>query len=143
MQDKFGLAFKDAVKIIEKHKNLNSIRFKCLSVHIGSQILSNVPYKKMIRVVNSFLEKVSVKFEYVDFGGGMGIDYGSNKKTVVNVGIRLNPNVNAQTIGKISTGRMQDKFGLAFKDANKIIDKYKYSNSITIKCLRVHIGSQI
>ena len=81
MQDKFGLAFKDAVKIIEKYKNLNSIRFKCLSVHIGSQILSNVPYQKMIRVVNSFIEKVSVNFEYVDFGGGMGIDYDSNKKT--------------------------------------------------------------
>ena len=81
MQDKFGLAFKDAVKIIEKYKNLNSIRFKCLSVHIGSQILSNVPYQKMIRVVNNFLEKVSVNFEYVDFGGGMGIDYNSTKKT--------------------------------------------------------------
>ena len=35
----------------------------------------------MIRVVNNFLEKVSVNFEYVDFGGGMGIDYSSNKKT--------------------------------------------------------------
>ena len=81
MQDKFGLAFKDAIKIINKYKNSNSIRFKCLSVHIGSQILSNVPYQKMIRVVNNFLEKVSVNFEYVDFGGGMGIDYSSNKKT--------------------------------------------------------------
>ena len=80
MQDKFGLAFKDAFKIVEKYKNLNSIRFKCLSVHIGSQILSNVPYQKMIRVVNSFIEKVSLNFEYVDFGGGMGIDYSSNKK---------------------------------------------------------------
>jgi len=80
MQDKFGLAFKDAIKIIDKYKNSNSVRFKCLSVHIGSQILSNTPYQKMIRVVNSFLEKVSVNFEYVDFGGGMGIDY-ANKKT--------------------------------------------------------------
>jgi diaminopimelate decarboxylase len=80
MQDKFGLAFKEALKIVEKYKNLNSIRFKCLSVHIGSQILSNVPYQKMIRVVNSFIEKVSLNFEYVDFGGGMGIDYSSNKK---------------------------------------------------------------
>ncbi len=81
MQDKFGLAFKEAIKIINKYKNSNSIRFKCLSVHIGSQILSNTPYQKMIRVVNSFLEKVSIDFEYVDFGGGMGINYTSNKKT--------------------------------------------------------------
>ena len=81
MQDKFGLNFKDAIKIVDKYKNSNSIRFKWLSVHIGRQILSNVPYQKMIRVVNNFLEKVSVNFEYVDFGGRMGIDYSSNKKT--------------------------------------------------------------
>ncbi len=81
MQDKFGLAFRDAIKIIDKYKDSNSIRFKCLSVHIGSQILSNKPYQKMIRVVNNFLKKVSINFEYVDFGGGMGIDYVSNKKT--------------------------------------------------------------
>ena len=81
MQDKFGLNFKDAIKIVDKYKNSDSIKFKCLSVHIGSQILSNVPYQKMIRVVNNFLEKVSVNFEYVDFGGGMGIDYSSKKKT--------------------------------------------------------------
>ena len=81
MQDKFGLVFKDAIKIINKYKNSNSIKFKCLSVHIGSQILSNVPYQKMIRVVSSFLEKVSVNFEFVDLGGGMGIDYASKKKT--------------------------------------------------------------
>jgi len=81
MQDKFGLGFRDAIKIIEKYKDSNLIRFKCLSVHIGSQILSNVPYQKMIRVVNNFLEKVSVNFEYIDFGGGMGIDYNSTKKT--------------------------------------------------------------
>jgi len=81
IQDKFGLAIKDAIRIINKYKNSNSIRFKCLSVHIGSQILSNTPYQKVIRVVNSFLEKVSINFEYVDFGGGMGIDYTSNKKT--------------------------------------------------------------
>ena len=61
------------------------------------------------------------------------ISLSKNKKSTVNVGIRLNPNVNAQTIGKISTGRMQDKFGLTFKDAIKIIDKYKNSNSIRFK----------
>ncbi len=81
IQDKFGLAINDAINIINKYKNSNSIIFKCLSVHIGSQILSNVPYQKMIRVVNSFIKKVSINFEYIDFGGGMGIDYNSTKKS--------------------------------------------------------------
>ena len=35
----------------------------------------------MIRVVDGFLKKISVNFEYIDFGGGMGINYTSNKKT--------------------------------------------------------------
>jgi len=80
-QDKFGLTEKYFLELVEYLKNSKFIKLKCLSVHIGSQILSNVPYQKMIRVVNNFLEKVSVNFEYVDFGGGMGIDYSSNKKT--------------------------------------------------------------
>ena len=80
-QDKFGLTEKYFLELVKYLKNSKFIKLKCLSVHIGSQILSNEPYKKMIRVVNSFLEKVSVNFEYIDFGGGMGIDYGSTKKT--------------------------------------------------------------
>ncbi len=61
----------------------------------------------------------------------------------VNVGLRLNPNIDAKTNTKISTGRMQDKFGLGSKDIIKILKKFKNSKNIKIKCLSVHIGSQI
>tara|TARA_Y100000816_G_scaffold166382_1_gene119243 strand:- start:3514 stop:4728 length:1215 start_codon:yes stop_codon:yes gene_type:complete len=61
----------------------------------------------------------------------------------VRVGLRLNPNIDAKTNTKISTGRMQDKFGLNSKDIIKILNKFKNSRNIKIKCLSVHIGSQI
>ena len=65
------------------------------------------------------------------------------KKTVVNIGIRLNPNIDAKTLKKISTGRLEDKFGLTEKVFLNILNNFKNSNFIKVKCLSVHIGSQI
>ena len=61
----------------------------------------------------------------------------------MSVGLRLNPNIDAKTNTKISTGRIQDKFGLNGNDIIKILNKFKNSKNIKIKCLSVHIGSQI
>ena len=64
-----------------------------------------------------------------------------NKK--INIGIRLNPNIDSKSIRKISTGKKDDKFGLTEKNFLKIIKKYRTSKNLNIKCLSVHIGSQI
>ena len=77
-ENKFGVSqktFLKLVNIVKKSKNLN---LKCLSVHIGSQILSNKPYEKMLKVLNKIIKKSNYKFEYIDLGGGMGIDYSHN-----------------------------------------------------------------
>ena len=66
-----------------------------------------------------------------------------SQKKVVNIGIRLNPNINAKTLKKISTGRHEDKFGLTEKAFLNILNNFKNSNFIKVKCLSVHIGSQI
>ena len=65
-----------------------------------------------------------------------------NKKKI-NIGIRLNPNTNAETLKKISTGKKENKFGLTRKKFLELLKKYKESNFIDIICLSVHIGSQI
>ncbi|MBD1137207.1 diaminopimelate decarboxylase [Pelagibacterales bacterium SAG-MED43] len=78
-ENKFGVnqkIFLHLVKTVKKSKNLN---LKCLSVHIGSQILSYKPYQSMLRVVNKIIKKSNYNFEYIDLGGGMGIDYDHNK----------------------------------------------------------------
>ncbi len=65
------------------------------------------------------------------------------KKKKINIGIRLNPNIDSRSIRKISTGKKDDKFGLTEKNFLKIVKKYKTSKHLNIKCLSVHIGSQI
>ena len=69
--------FLNIVSYVKKSQHLN---LKCLSVHIGSQILENKPsMKKMLKVVERIINKTKFNFEYIDLGGGMGIDY-ENKK---------------------------------------------------------------
>ena len=78
-ENKFGVnqkVFLQLVNIVKKSKNLN---LKCLSVHIGSQILSYKPYQKMLKIVNETIKLSNYNFEYVDLGGGMGIDYNHDK----------------------------------------------------------------
>ena len=65
------------------------------------------------------------------------------KKTIVNIGIRLNPNIDAKTLKKISTGKREDKFGLTEKAFLNILNNFKDSSFVKVKCLSVHIGSQI
>ena len=64
-----------------------------------------------------------------------------NKK--IDIGIRLNPNIDSRTLKKISTGKKEDKFGLTETNFLKAINKFKNSKNLNIRCLSVHIGSQI
>ena len=79
-ENKFGVSskiFPELVKYCNKSKN---IFLKCLSVHIGSQILDHKPYEKMLKTIQKVINKVGHKFEFVDLGGGMGISYDKSDK---------------------------------------------------------------
>jgi len=78
--NKFGLTEKEVIEIIQRYKNSKYLNIKCLSVHIGSQITSHVPYFKMLKAIQKIIDKTNFIFEYIDLGGGMGINYGQNKK---------------------------------------------------------------
>ena len=65
------------------------------------------------------------------------------KKITVNIGIRFNPNTDAKTIKQISTGKKDNKFGVDEKTFIQLVSKLKKSKFINLKCLSVHIGSQI
>ena len=79
-ENKFGVNDKTFYKIIDYCKNSKFLDLKCLSVHIGSQILDNKPYEKMLRVLDKILNKIDHKFEFIDLGGGMGISYNNEYK---------------------------------------------------------------
>ena len=62
---------------------------------------------------------------------------------IVNVAIRINPDVEPKTHKFITTGKITNKFGIDFKSADKIfLVQNKFSN-LNICGLHIHIGSQI
>ena len=79
-ENKFGVNEKTFLELVNYIKNSKNLNLKCLSVHIGSQILDDKPYLKMLNVLDRVIRKSNHKFEYVDLGGGMGIDYDHNNK---------------------------------------------------------------
>ena len=79
-ENKFGVDEKNFLKLVNYSKLSKNINLKCLSVHIGSQILDHEPYEKMLRVLDKIIKKTNYKFEFIDLGGGMGISYDKNNK---------------------------------------------------------------
>ena len=82
-ENKFGVNKNTYYKIVKFCQNSKNIDLKCLSVHIGSQILSHKPYEKMLQTVSQILTKTNHKFDFIDLGGGMGISY-TNKSEKLN-----------------------------------------------------------
>ena len=79
-EDKFGINQKNLVKIIKKYSNSKYLNITCLSTHIGSQITSYKPYLKMLKSLQNCINKCNYDFDYIDLGGGMGVQYSSKDK---------------------------------------------------------------
>ena len=59
------------------------------------------------------------------------------------VGFRVNPDVEAGTHAKISTGAAENKFGIAFADAIPAYERISRLPGLEIQGVAVHIGSQL
>tara|TARA_B100001057_G_C22826482_1_gene941631 strand:+ start:62 stop:1276 length:1215 start_codon:yes stop_codon:yes gene_type:complete len=79
-ENKFGVNSKTFIQLVNYCNNSKIIELKCLSVHIGSQIVDHKPYEKMLKSISKILDKLNHKFEYIDLGGGMGITYKAGSK---------------------------------------------------------------
>ena len=79
-ENKFGVDEKTFFDLVNYCKLSKNINLKCLSVHIGSQIIDYKPYEKMLKVVDRIIKKSNHEFEFIDLGGGMGISYKKNDK---------------------------------------------------------------
>ncbi len=62
---------------------------------------------------------------------------------VAPVSIRVNPDVDAKTHAKISTGKSENKFGIPFNDALKTYSEAASLPNIDVVGIHMHIGSQI
>ena len=81
-EDKFGIDEKTFLQLLNYIKKSKYLNLKCISVHIGSQILDHKPYLKMLNILSKIIKKTNYKFEYIDLGGGMGIDYSHRNKKI-------------------------------------------------------------
>ncbi len=81
-ENKFGVDEKTFLQLVKQLKKSKYLNLKCLSVHIGSQILDHKPYQKMLNILSKIIKKSNYKFEYIDLGGGMGIDYSHTNKKI-------------------------------------------------------------
>ena len=79
-ENKFGISEEMTLNLIKYINSSKNLSLKCLSVHIGSQILDYRPYEKTLKVLDKILKKTKFSFEYIDLGGGMGIDYDNKNK---------------------------------------------------------------
>ena len=79
-ENKFGVDEKTFFELVNYSKLSKNINLRCLSVHIGSQILNHKPYEKMLKIVDKIIKKSNYEFEFIDLGGGMGISYEKNNK---------------------------------------------------------------
>jgi len=64
-------------------------------------------------------------------------------KKVTNVAIRVNPNVDAKTHAKITTGKKENKFGIDIDKAPALYKKALKMKGIAACGVAVHIGSQL
>lgn len=66
-----------------------------------------------------------------------------NVEKIINVALRINPNVNAKTHHYITTGLEENKFGINTWQLDEILNKLKDLNNLKLTGLHFHIGSQI
>jgi diaminopimelate decarboxylase len=75
---KFGVDFATARKMATELKGRANVRLLGLHVHLGSPIRSAEPYRKALGRVLGLIDELradGVEIEYLDVGGGYGIEY--------------------------------------------------------------------
>ena len=77
-ENKFGIAMRDMIPVIEKAQKMANVKFIGLHFHIGSQILDMGDFETLCNRINELqdsLEQHHIKVEHINVGGGLGIDY--------------------------------------------------------------------
>ena len=105
---KFGVSISDAVKIVNKLKELNlEDSFKLVHFHIGSQIQDVITMKSAVKEATRIyakLYKLGMGVKYLDVGGGLGINYDapeSGLKQAINYSLQEYVNGVVYTIKEI------------------------------------------
>ena len=64
-------------------------------------------------------------------------------KKIAPIAVRVNPNVDAGTHAKITTGTYENKFGIAFEQVDGVYARASKLKNLRLRGLQMHIGSQL
>ena len=67
----------------------------------------------------------------------------ATKNKVASIALRINPEVDAHTHAKITTGMKENKFGINLSQLGGVLDKLKEMKNVKFIGLHFHVGSQI
>ena len=81
-ENKFGLSIKNFKVFLKTVKSFKNVKLDALSVHIGSQILNDAPFRKTLNVMSKLIKELKLNLKYVDLGGGFGINYSDKEKPI-------------------------------------------------------------
>ena len=81
-ENKFGLSIKNFKVFLKIVKTFKNVKLDALSVHIGSQILNDTPFRKTLNVMSKLIKELKLNLKYVDLGGGFGINYTDKEKPI-------------------------------------------------------------
>ena len=77
-ENKFGIAMRDMVPVIEHALRMDSVEVVGLHFHIGSQILDMGDFQALCNRINDLqdeLERRRISLKHINVGGGLGVDY--------------------------------------------------------------------
>ncbi|MBI4008140.1 MAG: diaminopimelate decarboxylase, partial [Planctomycetes bacterium] len=83
-ENKFGIDFVTAGKILRQARKYPGIKLAGLHVHLGSPIYTTEPYVKALKKLTKFLPECNqygIKIEYINIGGGYCISYTGEEVT--------------------------------------------------------------
>ena len=64
-------------------------------------------------------------------------------KKIAPIAVRVNPNIDAHTHAKITTGTYENKFGIAFEQIEGVYARAAKLKNVWLRGLQMHIGSQL
>jgi len=79
---KFGLDWEAAKRLYIAHRDTKWISWQGISAHIGSQIATTAPFRQALLRLAAYvreLRREGIALRYLDFGGGLGVRYTSQR----------------------------------------------------------------
>jgi diaminopimelate decarboxylase len=89
---KFGVDWGEARRLYVARRHSQWIAWQGISAHIGSQILSLAPFRQALTRLASYvreLARAGVPLRYLDFGGGLGVRYATERPPDVSAYARV------------------------------------------------------